>query len=101
MRVLFDGRILVEHFQAYVAGSRVLPPDPPNGTRAGGIHAEDVANARLPGGQMTKAMGWRRNPATGTLEWTEIPICAACQAKYPPSQFPPDVQASPGGPWGR
>ena len=70
-------------------------------SRPGGIHAEDSAQAQLPGGRMTEAMGWRRNPATGEVEWTEIPICHKCQGNYPPELFPPDVQADPGGPWGR
>jgi RHS repeat-associated protein len=49
---------------------------------------------------MTKAYGWRRNPETGLLEWTEIPVCYSCQLKYKPSQFPSNVKAEPGGAWG-
>jgi hypothetical protein len=48
----------------------------------------------------TKAYGWRRDPATGLLEWAEIPVCYSCQAKYKPFQFPSDVKAEPGGAWG-
>ncbi|HWI04752.1 MAG TPA: hypothetical protein VNT52_13155 [Acidimicrobiales bacterium] len=46
MRVLFDGRILVEHFQSYIASSRVLPSDPPNGTAG---QANGLCGARIPG----------------------------------------------------
>jgi hypothetical protein len=46
MRVLFDRRILVEHFQAYIASSRMLPPDPPNGTVG---QANGLCGARIPG----------------------------------------------------
>ncbi len=68
----------------------------------GGMCAEDaVAGGTGPGGLFTKAMGWRRNPATGQLEWTEIPVCTRCQGKYSPGQFPPGTKADPGGRWGR
>lgn len=50
---------------------------------------------------MTDAMGWRRNPATGQLEWTRIPVCVGCQEKFDPWQFPPDVTAAPNGRWGK
>jgi hypothetical protein len=46
MREVFDGRILVEHFQAYIASSRVLPPDPTNGTAG---QANGLCGARIPG----------------------------------------------------
>jgi hypothetical protein len=62
-----------------------------------GVHAEDNAQAAVPGGRMSRAMGWRR--VNGELVWKEIPVCKACQAKYPPNLFPTGVQAEPGGAW--
>jgi hypothetical protein len=38
---------------------------------------------------------------TGSPLWREIPICTGCQGQFPPSLFPPNVMADPGGPWGR
>lgn len=62
-----------------------------------GVHAEDNAQAAVPGGRMSRAMGWRR--VNGELVWKEIPICKACQGRYPANRFPPGVQAEPGGAW--
>ncbi len=66
-----------------------------------GCAEDDVARQLGPDANMTKAKGWRRNPATGDVEWTEIPVCKNCQGKYSPSQFPPGTPADPGGAWGR
>jgi RHS repeat-associated protein len=63
-----------------------------------GVHAEVNAHAAAPGAPMSRVWGWR-GPKNAPV-WQEIPICAACQAKLPRSQFPPDVKADP-GPWGR
>ncbi len=65
-----------------------------------GCAEDDIARQLGPHAQMTSAFGWRRNPATGQLEWTEIPVCVRCQGNYGPHQFPPDVKADPGGAWG-
>jgi hypothetical protein len=65
-----------------------------------GCAEDDVARQLGPDVQYTKAMGWRRNPLTKELEWTEIEVCTTCQSKYNKSQFPPDVGAAKGGPWG-
>jgi RHS repeat-associated protein len=65
-----------------------------------GCAEDDVARQLGADAQFTKAMGWRRSPATGQREWVEIPVCTRCQGKYSPDQFPPDVKAEPGGPWG-
>ncbi len=54
-----------------------------------GVHAEDNAQATVPGGRMSRAMGWRR--VNGELLWKEIPVCKACQAKYPSNLFSPGV----------
>ncbi len=64
-----------------------------------GCTEDDIARQLGSDAQMTKAFGWRRNPATGNVEWTEIPVCTRCQGKYSPSQFPSDVKAVPGGSW--
>ena len=65
------------------------------------IHAEDDAMRQLPGGLMTKAYGWRTDKVTGELRWTELPVCVQCQARYSPEQFVKDINAAPGGAWGR
>lgn len=65
----------------------------------GGPHAEDSAQAAHPGQPMSEPMGWKVNPDTGQVEWQPIPVCVECQAKYPPSLFPPDTPYEPGGPW--
>ncbi|WP_437753783.1 RHS repeat domain-containing protein [Sorangium sp. So ce1389] len=62
-----------------------------------GVHAEVAADAKLPGGTMTEVMGWRRNPATGQLEWTQIPICSQCQTRFPPERFVPGTVRAPTG----
>ena len=62
-----------------------------------GAHAEVNAQAAAPGAPMSPVWGWR-GPKSAPV-WEEIPICKECQAKFPPSQFPPDVKADP-GPWG-
>lgn len=48
--------------------------------------------------QFTKRFGWRRD-ASGALGWREIPVCVACQNRYSPHQFPPDVLFDPDGRW--
>lgn len=63
-----------------------------------GVHAEDNAQAAVPGGIMSRAMGWR---GASPPDWQEIPICEVCQEKFPEELFPPGVQAKPGGAWGR
>ena len=65
------------------------------------IHAEDDAMRQLPGGLMTKAYGWRTDKLTGEMRWTELPVCVQCQARYKPEQFVTDINAAPGGAWGR
>ncbi|WP_437316413.1 SpvB/TcaC N-terminal domain-containing protein [Sorangium sp. So ce385] len=62
-----------------------------------GVHAEVEADAKLPGGTMTEVMGWRRNVATGQLEWAQIPICANCQTRFPPERFVPGTVRAPTG----
>ena len=52
-----------------------------------GVHAEVAADAELPGGTMTEVMGWRRNRATGALEWREIAVCPGCQERFGPERF--------------
>jgi hypothetical protein len=37
------------------------------------LHQVMAADGQLPGGTMTEVMGWRRNPSSGQLEWTQIP----------------------------
>ncbi len=64
-----------------------------------GCGEDDVARKLGSDAQFTKSYGWRRNPATGEVEWTEIPVCTRCQGKYDPSQFPDDVKHDPDGPW--
>lgn len=65
------------------------------------IHAEDDALAQLPGATLTKAYGWRSNRKTGEIEWTERPVCHQCQTHLSRDQFVSDVNAEPGGVWGR
>ncbi len=48
---------------------------------------------------MTGAKGFRRNKATGELEYKDIPVCTICQSKYNKSQFPSDVKYDAGGAW--
>ncbi len=48
---------------------------------------------------MNHPRGWRRDNATGEVEWTEIPICKNFQGKYDRSQFPDDVTWDPGRDW--
>ena len=50
---------------------------------------------------MTGAKGFRRNKATGELEYKDIPVCTNCQSKYNKSQFPSDVKYDPGGAWSK
>jgi hypothetical protein len=66
-----------------------------------GCAENDIARQLGSDAQMTGAKGWRRNPETGQVELVNIPVCTKCQGTYGPEQFPPDVQADPGGPWGR
>ncbi len=71
------------------------------GSRPGGIHAEDVAQALEPGGQMSTPFGWRRPDADGPLTWQPINVCTQCQRSYSPTLFPPGTQGDPGGAWGK
>lgn len=65
------------------------------------LHAEEGATAQMPGAIMTSVHGWRRNLETLDLEWVEIPVCLACQERFPRTQFEPGVSASPNGAWAR
>ena len=47
------------------------------------LHAEDVAQARVPGGQMSQPYGWRTPPGGDAPQWTPIEVCGRCQATYP------------------
>ncbi|MFD7156158.1 DNRLRE domain-containing protein [Kribbella sp. NPDC059898] len=69
------------------------------GSRRGGVHAEDAAQAVEPGGQMSRPFGWRRDAATGQVTWQPINVCVVCQPKYPPSLFPAGTQGDTGGAW--
>ncbi|WP_246036453.1 polymorphic toxin-type HINT domain-containing protein [Cellulomonas telluris] len=71
------------------------------GSRPGGVHAEDAADALEPGGQLSRPFGWRRDPASGDITWQHIPVCIKCQPKYPPTRFPQGTVGDPGGAWGR
>ncbi len=64
------------------------------------IHTEDAAQEILPGGKMTRPMGWRKNRITNQLEWREIPTCIRCQGRYPQRLSPFTVKKEPFGPWG-
>lgn len=66
-----------------------------------GCAEDDVARQLGDDVEFTKTMGWRRTDPDGPLVWEEIPVCKRCQGKYRQSQFPSDVKAEPGGPWGR
>ena len=66
-----------------------------------GCAEDDLARLLGQDVKYTKAVGIRRNPATGELEVVEIPVCSRCQGKYSPSQFPPDVLFDVTGPWGQ
>jgi hypothetical protein len=69
------------------------------GSRPGGVHAEDAAQAIEPGGQMSRPFGWRRDAGTGQLTWQPINVCVVCQPKYPPSMFPAGTAGDRGGVW--
>jgi hypothetical protein len=45
------------------------------GSRPGGVHAEDVAQALEPGGQMSRPFGWRGDPTTQQITWQPINVC--------------------------
>lgn len=62
------------------------------------VHAEDAAQALSPGGRMSQPYGWRMGP-NGKVTWQPIDVCATCQAKYPPTMFPPGTGGAPGGSW--
>jgi RHS repeat-associated protein len=64
-----------------------------------GCAEDDIARQLGADAQMTGAKGWRRNKATGELEYIDIPVCKRCQSKYKKSQFPSDVKFEPGGDW--
>jgi hypothetical protein len=66
----------------------------------GRVHAEDVAQAANPGTQMSQPYAWRRNPATGEVEWTQFPVCPRCQENYAQDMFNPGTTFDPSGPWG-
>ncbi|MEH6462290.1 hypothetical protein, partial [Chitinimonas sp. JJ19] len=66
-----------------------------------GCAEDDIARQLGSDAKMTKAVGWRRNPATGKLEKIEIPVCANCQGKYNKNQFPDDVKYDPNGSWSK
>jgi RHS repeat-associated protein len=63
------------------------------------LHAEDVAQARVPGGQMSQPYGWRTPPGGDAPEWTRIGVCTRCQATYPQDLFNPGTTSDPGGAW--
>ncbi|MFG1611002.1 RHS repeat-associated core domain-containing protein [Actinoplanes sp. NPDC049265] len=71
-----------------------------NGPRGSEIHAEDIIQDRMPGAKMTQPYAWRRNKITGELDWRPHTVCPRCQAKYPPSMFPPGTVGESGGVWG-
>ena len=63
------------------------------GCSGNGKCAEDrIAEQLGPDANMTEAKGWRRNKATGKLEYTDIPVCKNCQQKYSKDQFPPNIK---------
>ncbi len=64
-----------------------------------GCAEDDISRQLGPDAQMTGAKGWRRNKATGELEYRNIPVCPNCQSKYKRSQFPKDVKYNKGGAW--
>jgi RHS repeat-associated protein len=63
------------------------------------LHAEDVAQMRVPGGQMSQPFGWRTPPGGDAPEWTPIEVCERCQLRYPQDLFNPGTTSDPGGFW--
>ena len=63
------------------------------------LHAEDVAQARVPGGQMSQPYGWQTPPGGDAPQWTPIEVCVRCQATYPQDLFNPGTTSDPGGAW--
>jgi RHS repeat-associated protein len=64
-----------------------------------GCAEDDIARQLGSDAQMTGAKGYRRNGATGEVEYTDIPVCTSCQSKYSRSQFPANVKYDSGGAW--
>jgi uncharacterized protein RhaS with RHS repeats len=64
-----------------------------------GCAEDDISRQLGSDAHMTNAKGWRKNKATGELEYKDIPVCKRCQSKYNKSQFPSDVKFEPGGAW--
>jgi hypothetical protein len=49
--------------------------------------------------RFTRAYGWFAKPKGTPKRWQERPICAKCQERYSPRQFPRRVKYERGGRW--